>query len=92
MKRPAGATADPPRGRNGVPAPYSWREVAKTELYDLTRGRSKSRAVAAQHPDVVKQLAAEVERARAELGDALTKRAGSGCREPGHLAVPAKPE
>jgi hypothetical protein len=33
----------------------------------------------------VKQLEAEAEKARADLGDGLTKRPGSGRREPGRL-------
>jgi len=32
---------------------------------------------------IVKRLEAEAEKARAQLGDTLTKRAGAGTREPG---------
>jgi hypothetical protein len=34
----------------------------------------------------LKQVEAEVEQARLELGDALTKREGKGVREPGRVA------
>ncbi len=39
---------------------------------------------------VVARLNAQAEQARAELGDALTKRTGSGNREPGRLPAEAK--
>jgi hypothetical protein len=47
---------------------------------------SEATDVSAQHPDMVKQLEAEAEKARSELGDALTKCQGKGVREPGRLA------
>ena len=47
---------------------------------------SEATDVAAQHPDVVKQLEAEAEKARLELGDSLSKRQGKGVREPGRVA------
>ena len=37
------------------------------------------------NPDVVMQLLGHAEAARADLGDALTKRTGSGVREPGRV-------
>ena len=52
-------------------------------LYDLAADRNETTDVAAQHPDVVERLTALAERARADLGDALTARPGTGRREPG---------
>jgi arylsulfatase A-like enzyme len=74
-----------PGGTNGVPVPYSHREIEKEELYDLVHDISETTDVSAQHPDIVKQLEAEAEKARADLGDRLTKRTGSGHRPPGRL-------
>src|SRR4029450_12752611 len=37
------------------------------------------------NPDVVKRLLAYAEAARNDLGDALTKRTGTGARDPGRL-------
>ena len=65
-------------------------KIETTELYDLAHDLSETTDVSAQHPEVVKQLQTEVEKARAELGDALTKRQGAGTREPGRLAPAAK--
>ncbi len=78
-----------PGGRDGTPAPYEYRKLEKAELYDLGHDLTESVDVSAQHPDLVKRLEAEAEKARAELGDALTKRKGKGTREPGRLATPA---
>ena len=39
--------------------------------------------MAAEHPDVVKRLLELAEAARADLGDSLTKRPGSGVRPAG---------
>jgi arylsulfatase len=77
--------AGKPGGKDGLPAPYSHRKIEKEELYDLVNDISETTDVSAQHPEIVKQLEAEAEKARAELGDTLTKRIGSGCREPGRV-------
>jgi arylsulfatase A-like enzyme len=79
-----------PGGTNGVPAPYSQRKVEHEELYDLANDISESTDVAAQHPDIVKQLEGCAEEARADLGDGLTKRSGANRREPGHVVVEKK--
>ena len=62
------------------------RKVETEELYDLEHDLSETTDVAAQHPDIVKLLEAEVEKARGELGDALTNRPGTGHREPGRMS------
>ena len=72
-------------GKDGVKGEYMDKKVEKVELYDLENDISETTDVSAQHPEIVKRLEAEAEKARAELGDALTKRTGSGTREPGRL-------
>ena len=78
-----------PGGREGTPAPYQNRKLEKAELYDLASEIGESTNVAEQHPDIVKRLEAEADKARADLGDALTKQPGPGRREPGRLPKPA---
>ncbi|MCB1235383.1 MAG: sulfatase, partial [Verrucomicrobiae bacterium] len=73
-----------PGGKDGIPAKYGSAEAA-TELYDLSTDVGEKDNVAAAHPDVVEKLLAFAEKARAELGDNLTKRKGAGIREPGRL-------
>jgi arylsulfatase A len=75
-----------PGGHGGVPASYAQRKIERAELYDLAKDVAESTDLAAQHPDMVKQLEAEAEKARVELGDSLTRRQGKGVREPGRVA------
>ena len=77
--------AGKPGGTNGVPVPYSHRRIQKEELYDLVNDIGETTDISARHPGIVKQLEAEAEKARADLGDALTKRPGPGRRPPGRL-------
>ena len=77
--------AGQPGGKDGVPVLYSQRKIENEELYDLVHDIGETTDVAAQHPEIMKQLEAEVEKARADLGDARTKRTGAGLREPGRL-------
>jgi arylsulfatase len=75
-----------PGGHDGLPAPYEQRRVESPELYDLVNDLSETADVAARHPRILKRLQAEAEKARAELGDALTHRSGRGTREPGRIS------
>ena len=78
--------AGKPGGRDGTPVPYEQRKIESAGLYDLANDVSETTDVAAQHPKMVKQLESEAEKARAELGDSITKREGKGVREPGRAA------
>lgn len=69
-------------GRDGKPDGYKPLAVGR-ELYDLKSDVGETKNVADQHPDIVARLEALAEKARAELGDKLTSRTGTGNREPG---------
>jgi arylsulfatase A len=69
-------------GRDGMPGPYAQGRTG-LELYDLSADIGETTDVAAGHPDVVRGLEALAEKAREELGDALTGRIGRGVRPPG---------
>ena len=69
-----------PGGRDGIPVKYEPRKIETAELYDMDNDIGEATNVAAQHPKIVKRLEAFAERARADLGDALTKRTGTGIR------------
>ena len=75
-----------PGGRDGTPVSYQQRKLESPELYDLDRDIGEATNVAGQSPEIVKRLEALAEQAREELGDSLTKRTGSGVREPGRIA------
>jgi arylsulfatase A len=76
-------------GRDGLPVPYENRKVTRPELYDLSYDMSETTDVSAEHPQIVAYLEAEAEKARRELGDALTERKGKGVRSPGEVSSPA---
>jgi hypothetical protein len=56
-------------------------------LYDLLNDVSETTNVAEKYPEVVRRLEELAEKARAELGDTLTGRKGSGNRPAGRLAA-----
>jgi len=74
-----------PGGTNGIPAKYEQRKLEAPELYNLKRDIGESRDVAAANPKIVQRLLALADAARADLGDTLTGRKGSGVREPGRV-------
>src|SRR5215813_6682708 len=76
-------------GGDGKPGRYVTQEQ-ELALYDLENDVGETTNVAGKNPDVVKRLMTFVERARADLGDALVGREGRNVREPGRLAVSGK--
>jgi arylsulfatase A len=71
-------------GADGVPGKYERREI-DLSLFDLDSDPGESTNVAGANPNVVRSLMVFVERAREDLGDSLTKRAGKNVRPPGRL-------
>ena len=80
-----------PGGKNGDPVRYDLVKLADAELYDLEGDVGETTNVAKAHPEIVKQLLDQAEKAREDLGDALTKRKGSGLRAPGRVGPEPKP-
>jgi arylsulfatase len=73
-----------PRATGGIPAKYSQLK-AGTELYDLEADIGEASNVAHLHPEVLANLLAHAEKARADLGDRLTSRTPARARPPGRL-------
>jgi arylsulfatase A len=71
-------------GKDGKPGQYRMVKIG-TELYDLETDPNETKECSAAHPEIVQQLQGHVERARADLGDSLTKRVGTGNRPVGML-------
>ncbi len=76
-----------PGGDGGKPVRYVNKVIEEPELYDLTNDIGETKNVATEHPEVVHNLLAEAEKARAEMGDSLTKRTGSKTRPSGKVAA-----
>jgi arylsulfatase len=73
-------------GIRGIATRHGYRvERTGLALYNLREDAAESRNVADRHPEVVRRLEALAERMRAELGDSITGRVGSGVRPPGKL-------
>jgi arylsulfatase len=72
-------------GRDGKPARYKLVKLQQPELYNLVDDVGEKNNVAAQNPDVVARLEGFAERARADLGDALTGRSATGARPVGRV-------
>ena len=71
-----------PGGVDGAEVAYVEKQVPLA-LFDLETDPAESVDVSAAHPEVVDAIMKHVEAARADLGDALTKRDGPGRRAPG---------
>jgi arylsulfatase len=69
-------------GTGGMPG-RARLDHATLALYDLRRDPAETTDVQEQHPEIVAALQALAARARADLGDDLTRVAGNGRREPG---------
>jgi len=65
-------------------------EQIPPELYDLESDIAESINVADEHPEIVRDLLAEADKARQELGDGMAGAEGAGCRPVG-LAENPKP-
>jgi arylsulfatase A len=69
-------------GKDGIPGRYKPLPVG-LELYNLREDIGETNNLAEERPEVVARLKALAEKARDDMGDSLTKRKGSGSREPG---------
>jgi arylsulfatase A-like enzyme len=70
---------------DGLPVPYSMVTMKNAELYDLANDPSETTDVSTQNPAVLAQLTQFAESARADLGDELTQRIGTGMRKAGKI-------
>jgi len=73
-----------PPGHDGFPGPYA-HDSTGLALYNLRRDPGERYNVIEQHPGVVKEIMAEVEKARDDLGDDLTGNPGKNRRPPGKV-------
>lgn len=67
---------------------YAKHGSLRTELYDLEADPGETTDVAAEHPEVLAELAVHAEAARTSLGDGLQGRAGADVRPIGRVDRP----
>ncbi len=73
-------------GIRGIASRHGYRvEQLELSLFHLEQDPGEQTNVAAQHPDVVRLLSKLAEGMRADLGDSLTNRVGSGVRAVGKV-------
>lgn len=76
-------------GIRGIASRHGYRvEHIETSLFDLEADPGESRDVAESHRDIVTDLERMAEEARADLGDSLTQRKGTGLRPAGKISKP----
>lgn len=78
---------DTARASGGKPVKYASAEIGLA-LFDLEADPGETRDLSSEHPQVVHELEALAERARAELGDGLSGRKGARVREPSRTRSP----
>lgn len=71
-----------PAGTGGKPTRYEQQRIGQ-ELFDLKNDPGETKNMAAEYPEVVSRLLGVADKARADLGDKLTKTKGLGVRPPG---------
>ena len=76
--------AGQPGGSDGIPSNYQTAKIGRA-LFDLKNDVNETTNVIDEHPDVVALLEKHAEAARADLGDRLTDRDGSGIRPAGKM-------
>ena len=72
-------------GENGLPVDYEYNTINDIELYNLSNDISETTNVAAENPEIVAKIQSLGDKIRAELGDALTDKTGSGTRAIGKI-------
>ena len=79
-------------GIRGIASRHGYRvQNLELSLFDLSTDPGETKNVAADHPEVVKQLSALANEFRSDLGDPLTNTKGTGLRALGRYEHAPKP-
>lgn len=70
---------------DGIPIKYTMIDLEEMELYHIPTDPSESNNVIAENPQIVDMISKLAEKARADLGDALTGNDGKNSRQPGRI-------
>ncbi len=70
---------------DGIPVKYSHIKLEQAQLFDLSKDKGETIDIISQNPEIVKLLNGFADQARADMGDALTEKVGSGNRRAGRI-------
>jgi arylsulfatase A-like enzyme len=70
---------------DGIPIKYTMVDLAEMELYHIPTDPSEKNNVIGENPQVVDKLIKLAEKAREDMGDAITGNDGKNLREPGRI-------
>jgi len=70
---------------DGIPIKYAMLDLEQMELYHIPTDPSEKNNVIDENPQVLEQFLKLAEKAREDMGDALTGKEGKNLREPGRL-------
>lgn len=71
---------------DGIPVKYAHIKLEKAQLFDLAKDPGESTDVSEQNPDILAQLHGFADQARADMGDSLTGKIGTGNRKAGRIS------
>jgi arylsulfatase len=70
---------------DGIPIKYTMVDLAEMELYHIPTDPSEKNNVIGENPQVVDMFVKLADKAREDLGDALTGNDGKNLRQPGRI-------
>jgi arylsulfatase A-like enzyme len=71
---------------DGIPVKYINVKLENAQLFDLAKDPGETADVSAQNPEILAQLNQFADQARADMGDALTGKEGTGNRKAGRIS------
>jgi arylsulfatase A-like enzyme len=73
---------------DGIPVKYAQVKLEKAQLFDLAKDLGETTDLSAKNPEILAQLNGFADQARADMGDALTGKVGTGNRKAGRITIP----
>lgn len=70
---------------DGIPVKYAQIKLETAQLFDLAQDPGETTDVSAKNPEILAQLNEFADQARADMGDALTGKEGTGNRKAGRI-------
>lgn len=72
---------------DGIPVKYSHIKLEQAQLFDLSKDKGETTDVISQNLEIARLLNGFADQARADMGDALTEKEGTGNRKAGRISL-----